>query len=270
VRATTELERSASLRTAERMDAERFAAEMSATALAWMGPERRAFDKVRSQLGAFIAAMRWTSPSPILLVKATDRLMNGFPHTRGNAIVLQESMLQQMLASVDVMSYFMAHETFHVLSRANPALREELYAAIGFRRCASVEMPAPLARLRLTNPDAPENRHTIAVRWAGRSIEVMPFVHFPTDNIDARGGFGAQMRTSWLPVERRGGRCAVRGAEERPAPEELEGFYDQVGQNTGYLIHPEEILADNFAFLFRKPEKLASPQILERMRRILH
>lgn len=270
VRATAALERSASLRSPERMNAERFAAEMSATALAWTEEERRAFDMVRAQLSSFIAAMRWTAPSPILLVKATDRLMNGFPHTRGNAIVLQQSMLEQMLAAAPVMSYFMAHETFHVLSRANPALREELYAAIGFRACASVDLPAPLARLRLTNPDAPENRHAIAVRRAGRSIEVMPFVHFLTDNIDARAGFVPQMRTSWLPVERRGGRCAVRGKDERPALEELEGFYQQVGQNTGYVIHPEEILADNFAFLFRKPEKLASPEILERMRRILH
>jgi hypothetical protein len=270
VRATTALERPATLRSSEQMDAARFTAEMSATALAWTEEERRAFAPVRAQLSTFIAAMRWKGPSPILLVKATDRLMNGFPHTRANAIVLQESMLEQMFASAAVMSYFMAHETFHVLSRANPALREELYAALGFRACPALDMPAPLARLRLTNPDAPENRHTIAVRRAGRGIEVLPFVHFPTDAFDARAGFAGQMRTSWLPVERRGGRCSVRAEAERPALEELEGFGEQVGWNTGYVIHPEEILADNFAFLFRRPEKLASPEILERVRRILH
>jgi hypothetical protein len=57
--------------------------------------------------------------------------------------------------------------------------------------------------------------------------------------------------------------------DERPALGELEGLYEQVGRNTGYLIHPEEILADNFAVLFQKPPKIASPEIIERIRRIL-
>jgi deoxyribodipyrimidine photo-lyase len=32
-------------------------------------------------------------------------------------------------------------------------------------------------------------------------------------------------------------------------PEGAAGFFEQVGRNTGYLIHPEEILADNFELL---------------------
>jgi hypothetical protein len=32
-------------------------------------------------------------------------------------------------------------------------------------------------------------------------------------------------------------------------PATVEGFFEQVGRNTSYLIHPEEILADNLALL---------------------
>jgi hypothetical protein len=84
---------------------------------------------------------------------------------------------------------------------------------------------------------------------------------------DPRAGFAGQVRTSWLPVERAQGRCKAR--DERQALADLEGLAEQAGGNTGYVIHPEEILADNFALLFRKPAKIASPQVLERMRRML-
>lgn len=268
VRATAAIERSAVLRTPGAIDAESFAAAMRETALEWTEEEKRAFGPALVRLEAFLSGMRWKTPAEILLVKAASRLMDGFPHTRGNAIVVPEPMLRAALARPALMDYLLAHEAFHVLSRADPALREELYAAIGFRACAAVDMPAPLAALRVTNPDAPQSRHAIGVRREGRALEVLPFVHFPTEAIDPGAGFASQLRTSWLPVERGGGRCKVGAGQALPL-EELEGLYEQVGRNTAYLIHPEEILADNFALLFRTPSKLASPEILERLRALL-
>ena len=80
------------------------------------------------------------------------------------------------------------------------------------------------------------------------------------------------MQTSWLVVERRQER--LRGARRRRKLEELEGLRAQVGNNTGYLIHPEEILADNFALLYRETvtpgvTRIRSPEILERIRSVL-
>jgi hypothetical protein len=272
VRATAALERSVLLRTPEAVDVGRFAAAMQETALEWTQDEQRAVGAVAARLQGFVAGMKWKLPTTILLIKASDRLMDGHPHTRANAIVLTEGWLRKAQARPGLMVYLVAHETLHVLSRADPGLREELYGALGFRACASVDMPEELARLRVTNPDAPESRHAIAVRWRGERVEVLPFVHFPTAAVDPGAGFAAQMRTAWLALERRNGRCTVRG--ERAAQDELEGLYEQVGRNTGYLIHPEEILADNFALLFREAltpgvAKVRSPEILERMRGIL-
>lgn len=263
VRSTAALERSVLLKTEETVTPERFARAMADTALEWTEEERRGFADVLPRLQRFLAPMRWTAPATILLIKASDRLMDGFPHTRANAIVLQEGMLRDALANPRLLDYLMAHETFHVLTRADAQLREELYGTIGFRACASTELPAALAKLRLTNPDEPEKRYAIRLPQG----EMTPLVHFASHVIDATKGFSASARTSWLPVERSDGRCRAR--DERWTTERLEGLYEQVGRNTAYVIHPEEILADNFALLFHPTGKLVSPEVATRIERTL-
>ena len=51
--------------------------------------------------------------------------------------------------------------------------------------------------------------------------------------------------------------------------ERVSGFMEQVGGNTDYIIHPEEILADNFALLVLNEHNVASPEILQKMREVL-
>lgn len=263
VHSTAPRERSVILKTEAPVTPERFARAMAETALEWSEEERRGFAEVLPRLQRFLAPMRWKAPSTILLVKVSDRLMDGFPHTRANAIVLPEGMLRDALARPVLMDYLMAHEAFHVLTRADSQLREELYSAIGFRACETTELPAVLAEQRITNPDAPEKRYAIRLTRG----EVMPFVHFVPEPIDVTKGFSVHARTSWLPVDRHDGNCRAR--DERLTTDSLEGLYEQVGRNTGYVIHPEEILADNFALLFRAPAKIASPEVPTRIERIL-
>ena len=227
VRATAALERSVKLRTSEAVDEDRFASALAATALAWTDDEQRALSEV---------------------------------------IVLQQGVLRQALRDAALLTYLLSHEAFHGLSRNNPALREELYAAIGFQACSSLDMPSTLANLRVTNPDAPENRHTIVLRHGGQMLEMLPFVHFRSDAIDPSAGFPAQTRTSWPHVTRQQGRCTVAGQSTQV---DLEAVFERIGRNTNYYIHPEEILADNFALLFRRPQSVASPGVLERIEKIL-
>ena len=51
--------------------------------------------------------------------------------------------------------------------------------------------------------------------------------------------------------------------------QEVSGFFEQVGRNTQYVIHPEEILADNFALLILEKRDVPSPEILRKMEEIL-
>ena len=52
-------------------------------------------------------------------------------------------------------------------------------------------------------------------------------------------------------------------------PEGAAGFFEQVGRTTGYLIHPEEILADNFELLVAADRRPPSPEIVRRLGEIL-
>jgi hypothetical protein len=50
---------------------------------------------------------------------------------------------------------------------------------------------------------------------------------------------------------------------------QVQGFYEQVGRNTEYIIHPEEILADNFSFMMIGKPNLPSPEIQQKLAAIL-
>ena len=45
---------------------------------------------------------------------------------------------------------------------------------------------------------------------------------------------------------------------------EAEGFFEQIGQNTNYLFHAEEILAENFKLLV-EGGNIMSPEVIEKM-----
>jgi hypothetical protein len=53
------------------------------------------------------------------------------------------------------------------------------------------------------------------------------------------------------------------------APKSVAGFLDQVGRNTMYLIHPEEILADNFVFVIEGRTNLKTQRIVDEMGKVL-
>ena len=52
-------------------------------------------------------------------------------------------------------------------------------------------------------------------------------------------------------------------------PQNASGFLDQVGRNTDYVIHPDEIAADNFVHLINGDSDLATPRIVEEMKKTL-
>jgi hypothetical protein len=271
VAATAPLERSVKTRRAAAVDEAGYRRYMEGTAQEWSEAQRRHLAPALARLERFAAPIKAGLPKRVLLVLASSALLDGAPHTRGEAIILPAGMIDWPPETVD---YILSHELFHVLSRADAGTREKLYAAIGFRPCARVDIPPGVASLRLTNPDVPVSRHAIAVRYRGMPVDALPYVRLRSAQVDPRQGMISGIEVAWLLVERDGGACRARtGADEMGVPpERLEGLLEQVGRNTAYLFHAEEILADNFALLFlagRGAPKAASPEVLERVRRIL-
>lgn len=267
--ATTALERRARLRSAQPVERAEYAAHMAAQALGWPAEERRRVEALLAQIAPLLDAMGVRLPERVLLIRVEPTLEDGAPHTRANAIILPATWVS---GAQPALMYVLTHELFHVLSRHDPAARERLYAAIGFRSCTQVEIPASLAGLRVTNPDAVEHRHAIKVRYRGEPLEAMPFPAFTSAQPDLAQSFFASLQMRWLLIERDGERCRAR--TEPVNATELEGLYEQIGRNTNYLAHPEEILADNFALLLMRqmtsaPGAAPSPEVLERIRAAL-
>ncbi len=52
-------------------------------------------------------------------------------------------------------------------------------------------------------------------------------------------------------------------------PQAVPGYHEQIGRNTKYIIHPEEVLADNFVFLINGRIDLPTQQVVEHMGEVL-
>jgi hypothetical protein len=61
----------------------------------------------------------------------------------------------------------------------------------------------------------------------------------------------------------------VNGQLQLIQPTEAGRFFDQVGRNTQYILHPDEILAANFVYLVKGQTNLPTPRILAEMDKVL-
>lgn len=211
-------------------------------------------------------------PPVIHFIQTTGREEGNAPYTRGNAIIVPSGTVRRPATQLTGM---LAHEVFHILSRSNPTLRDRLYAAIGFEPCGEVRHPATLADRRITNPDAPINAHAIEVNLDGERVHGVPILFSTSPTYDAvRGGeFFAYLKFELLLVERTpdgGHRVLSDATGPRMVPiEKVTGFHEKIGRNTGYILHPEEVLADNFALIVQGITTAKSPEILDRIRGVM-
>jgi len=139
-----------------------------------------------------------------------------------------------------------------------------------------VAFPPTLTSRKLTNPDAPKNDHCISLQANGKACWAIPILFSSSEKYDAkrRGEFFRYLQFRFLLVRRDNSTLAVSAIYDGLEPalvemKHISGFYEQVGRNTGYIIHPEEILADNFALPTLAQKNVRSPQILDDMRTIL-
>lgn len=259
-------DRAARLKSAEVISEEAYLAFVADNVMEWKAEEREKLEAALAGVSDTLAAYKLLLPTKVLLVKTTGKEEGNAAYTRANAIVLPMRVLAEPAEQIQ---RTLCHELFHVLSRANPELREKLYTTIGFEKCEEVQLPTPLGEKKVTNPDAPRNDHAIRVSVRGETRWVVPVLIATSSRYDPeRGGefFNyLELKYALLDDQKRLDPRAVELADQS----ELREFFEQVGQNTGYIIHPEEILADNFALLVLRQGELPSPEVLERMKRVL-
>lgn len=264
-------DRAARKKTDQIVSEEAFLKFVAQQTLSWSREETEKITRVFRSVSNKIADLHLRLPALIQLVKTTGQEEGDAAYCRGNNIVLS---VKRAGAPDRGLERLLTHELFHIWSRNNRGLRDSLYAVIGFKTCNEIAYPTEFAARKITNPDAPISAHYITVRIQERSTPVVPILFSKDAKYDTRKGgeFFAYLTFKLLVVEQHADEWGpvYEGAKPRLLEvDAVRDFHEQIGRNTDYIIHPEEILADNFVLLVQGDRDVRTPRILEEMRRIL-
>jgi hypothetical protein len=250
--ATGEFQRGATVDTRAPVSREALRSFLAGTVRPWPESQARRWQRAVDAVLPRATALRVPLPPEILLVNSDGRDAANMPYTRGHAIVLPTDAL----ASKDPQRtdpFLVAHELFHIVTRHDPALADRLYALVGFEPVEPLQWPAAWLEARIANPDAPLDRHAMRLAIDGRETLVMPLLVASRTELRPGENFFSVMELRLLEVR------AAPGTPTRPvlrdgepvwhAPERLPAYAARLGGNTGYILHADEVLADNFAQL---------------------
>ncbi len=239
---------------------------------AWDTAEVEAVSQALGRLKERLTPFRLPLPPVVRLIRTSGEEESNAAYTRAAAIAIPPKVMRYDTKQLDRL---LAHELFHLLSRHDGAIRAKLYKIIGFEVCEPIELPPSLATRRITNPDAPRTDCTITLTATdGMTYVGAPVLYSSVKQYDAKKGASLfqSMLFRLLVVEQRGGRWQPvlhKGEAVVLNPNDEQAFFDKIGKNTNYIIHPDEILADNFVRMVMADQEVPTPRIIEQMRGVL-
>lgn len=237
----------------------------------WTAEEREKLTAVAARLREKLAAFHLPFPPAVWLIKTTGREEGGAAYCRRHAVVLPASKLAGESTSLERL---LTHELFHILSSHQPRLRQRAYAFIGFDSISPPTLPPAWSARRITNPDAPRLDAVIHVNHAGERLSTTPLLYSSQPAFDPqRGGpFFKYLEFRLLVLENVGQSWQPRMRDGLPwllDPSAVPDYGRQIGNNTKYILHPDEILADNFVHLVHRTPDLPNPEIVARLGELL-
>ncbi|MBL8218740.1 MAG: hypothetical protein JNL62_05905 [Bryobacterales bacterium] len=241
----------ARMRTTEPVGIQDFLAFAGEQGLGWSAEEEAGWKPVVEKLSGALKGLRLHIPA-VELVKSTGMDEFNAPYTRARAVILPASRASLPAANSRAAFFLLAHELFPVLSREDSTLQDQLYALLGFKVVSGFEYPAELEATRGSNPDAFEYLHVLAVQTASGRADVMPLVQTSrtVSEVLRLSSFFEALDVVLLAVDTNTGK-AVRNENGQLVKFSFANtdWVPQMQRNSSYIIHPEELLADNFATL---------------------
>ena len=223
-------------------------------------------------------------PPTIVLIKTTMKEEgDAGAYTRDNQIYIGHTALQarkmrdgreRPAPTAESMCSLMAHELFHVLTRKDLEFKRRMYETIGFVRMdKELEFAQDIKDLRISNPDVScyDSYAELTVNGEKGNYTMMISADKPYEG----GSFFQYMRIGLIPLDKDFKPVIKDGKTVLYPLDQSSDFYDKVGKNTGYVINPEECLADNFAIAINgfKPnprmQELPNPEIIDRMHAVM-
>ncbi len=207
-------------------------------------------------------------PDTIYFIKTTldEEFKGASGYTRMNYVILNG---EKVKASNPMLDHLIIHELFHALSRHDPVFRSEMYALIGFKMMNEIELSDELQARKLTNPDAPYLDSYISLQHKEEEFDCT-MLNF-SNKTYREGSVMEYINIGFLKLSGDKEKKVVynNGQAVIYSVKEVSGFFEQVGNNTNYIIHPEEILAENFTHLLLNTKDLPNPEVVNKIKQLL-
>jgi hypothetical protein len=178
---------------------------------------------------------------------------NGTYYTREDCIIVPANELE--MPDEAKFTETMLHELFHIYSRFHAEQRLQLYDLVGFHPLENqdLQIPKQLESRILLNPDGTNFAYYIDIQLApDKTIKAIPILYTPSNGYQKnKGDFFGHLKFSLFQVEQSGHGYAVVCKDDASSTIDMKNipdFYRQIRDNTDYIIHPDEILADNFMY----------------------
>ncbi len=173
----------------------------------------------------------------------------GVYFTRQNDIIIPQDAIQRLLKG-DTSSFerVMLHEIFHVLSRNYPTKKNTIYNLLGFSPIASLELSEFLDNRVLFNPDGINLNYVIHLPDSLQNIRpYVPIIYSKHGYYHPRNGaFFNHLVFQLFEISEQG---KILSNDIGTDPTKMTSFWDRITRNTSYIIHPDELSADNYVYI---------------------
>ena len=220
-----------------------------------------------------IAISKNIFPSEIKLIKVRgSHYGDGAFYTRENCIIIPQSDLKDPVS----LSFrkTMLHELFHIYSRLNTEKKEKLYGLIGFKSTGGkqlLQIDNILKEKIVLNPDGINYAYSIKLKADdATTFNAIPLIISNEEDFNEnKTAFFAYLQFGLYKIIPPFSKMikVVSG----PTGESIidfkkqADFFEQITDNTDYIIHPDELMADNFVILVQSQndpselDKLSAP-----------
>lgn len=232
--------------------------------------DKKMIDQHLDEMAANLAENGYALPplDEIVFVKTTmkeEASAEGYTH--GTTIYLAAKLLDQSgdaTVGGNPELHFretLWHEIFHCLTRKNPDFRADMYRLIHFTmHDTDFVLPPSVMEYHISNPDVEHQDASAVFSIDGNDVEC--FCDFVTTRHFEKEGdyFFDCHSTALVPID---------GRDVYYTPEQATNFYEVFGNNTDYVVDPEECMAENFAFALtygaagKDGSGYKSPEIIE-------
>ena len=270
INSLTNFDRRIRLNKQEYVSLEEYLDFLNEQALPWSEEEKARIEPLIKNISNNLKNYNLNLPSRIFLIKTTGKEEGQAAYCRGNSIIIPKNILDQRTPDLENL---IVHELFHIFTKNNIEKRQALYSIIHFHKCDKAILPQTITDIEITNPDVPKERYYIELQYKDENIKVIPVIILPDYEVRKGKSFFRYLKLKFVEVEKNNNEYTYkRDNSGKPVvydQRQLTDYVNKVGDNTNYLIHPEEILADNFSIMVLGKQPPKSQWVIDKMKSLL-